>query len=207
MEYRTVSQTCGRLYLPNIFVQDRVVYSYIYRFFHGPSYIVLLPAYKFIVLHWCCVLPVVLWGSNIREGAFKCSPYLSPKVSGWLPYVLILTFNLVTLKPVYDIAFLGDCVLVLWWYQERFIFPLSAIVFHTCYRCFCTFHKVLVNVALLCGTPFQNGGCWILPFVSIFVWAMFVVFLCCKNIILFLWDSIRTLITIKCFDSCFSVIA
>ena len=51
------------------------------------------------------VCPVVLWCSNIGEGAFKYSQYLPPEV---LDDSSILTFGLVTLEPVYDTDFLGD---------------------------------------------------------------------------------------------------
>ena len=59
--------------------------------------------------------------------------------------------HLVTLEPVYDIAFIGDCFLVL--FGDCPLLKCTCIP-HMLHMVF-YFHKVLVNMALLCGTSFQ----------------------------------------------------
>ena len=83
---RTSSQMCGRWYLPIFLFWDGSL-TLIYR----ASLMVLMRFWsslptisKFSIL---MLWPVVLWWSNMGDGAFWCSLNLSPKVSGGFPYI------------------------------------------------------------------------------------------------------------------------
>ena len=79
VEYRDVYKMCGRLYLP-IFLFGVGLLTVIYI----ASFIALAMLYPSLPMIWkfstVIMWPVVFLCSNIDEGAFKCSLYLSPKV-------------------------------------------------------------------------------------------------------------------------------
>ena len=68
-----------KVVLPSIPVQSRIVHSYVHGLLDCSCHIVALPAYDLEIFHKCCVASVALC-SNIDEGAFKCSLYLSPNI-------------------------------------------------------------------------------------------------------------------------------
>ena len=103
----------------NILVQGRVVHSYIYSFFYSSSHIVSLPSYNFEVVY-CCFVASSALVFKYRWRCFQMFFGSFSKGSRWLPYILIFTLNLVTLEPAYDITFLGNSVLIFWWYQDIF---------------------------------------------------------------------------------------
>ena len=77
----------------------------------------LLIIFKFLTV---VVRPVILWCSKIGHGAFKCSLYHSSEVLDNSPYILIITFSLATLKPLYTVTLFGYCFFVLWEHWQVF---------------------------------------------------------------------------------------
>ena len=59
------------------------------------------------------VWPLLFWCSQIGDGAFQCSLYLSPNILDEQPNIFILTVNLVTLKPINHTALLCDSIIIL----------------------------------------------------------------------------------------------
>ena len=79
MENRTLSQMCGRLYLPIFLLRVGLLtlmytVSFMALAIFCPSLLIIL---KFSTV---VVWPVIFWCSKISDGAFKCSWYLSSKV-------------------------------------------------------------------------------------------------------------------------------
>ena len=64
--------------------------------------------------------PVVVWWSYIGEGALRCSLYLSPKGSWWLPNVFIFTIHPFSLESTDDTTFLGYIIFVFGSHQKAF---------------------------------------------------------------------------------------
>ena len=74
--------------LSNVSIHSRVVHSYIYCHFDGPSHIVSLPAYDSKVFHWCYVPSVVLVFKNMWWCLQMFLIYFS-KNSGLLLYIQV----------------------------------------------------------------------------------------------------------------------
>ena len=53
------------------------------------------------------------------------------KSSDWLPYVLIITFSLATLKPVYNVTLFGNYFFIFCEYQLAFHSIPSLKMYHT----------------------------------------------------------------------------
>ena len=109
------SHRCGRLYFP-MFLFNVGLLTLMYM----ASFIALAMLWSSlpIILKFSTdvMWPVLFWCLCIGDGAFRCSLYLSLKGPRWLPYVLLLTVNIVTSEPVYDIAFLLDVIFVFRWH-------------------------------------------------------------------------------------------
>ena len=63
MENRTLSQMCGRLYLPMFLLRVGVLPD-VYSFFYGSGHILTLCAYYFEIIHCCCIASNILMFKN-----------------------------------------------------------------------------------------------------------------------------------------------
>ena len=70
MENRTLSQMCGRLYLPMFLLRVGLLTLMYIASFYGPGHILNLPAYYFEVFHCCCVASNILMLKS-GDSAFK----------------------------------------------------------------------------------------------------------------------------------------
>ena len=160
----------------NIPVKSRVINSDVNGFFDGSSYTMsLLP----IILKFSTdvVWPVALLCSNIVDGAFKCSLYLSSKVLADSPmyssshsvlphlhqYMMLLCFLIPSLSFGNISKFF------------RVFPPWSMHRLHTCYRWTCSFHIGLCCKVLLCDICSMAVWCFCLGlfcFFSVFVLSM-----------------------------------
>ena len=75
MEYKTLSQICGSLYLP-IFLFRVALLTFIYK----ASFMTLAMLCPSLFMIWKVSTVQSVWCSNIGEGALKCYLYLSPNV-------------------------------------------------------------------------------------------------------------------------------
>ena len=114
MENTTLSQMCGMLCL-SIFLTLIYIASFI-------SLAILCPSLPIIwKLSIVIVWPVVFWCSNIDEGAFKCSLYLSPNVLADSPIYSSSHSVLPHLNQyMTDIALFCCCILIFRKHQEIF---------------------------------------------------------------------------------------
>ena len=102
MLFRTSSHMWGRWYLPMFLFRDGLLTFMYITFFNQPHEVVILPPHY------------------NGEGVLRCSLYLSPKVLADSLIYFLITFQVSTLVPVYDVTLFSDGILVFWSYQEVF---------------------------------------------------------------------------------------
>ena len=170
IEYRTLSQICGRLYL-SIFLFRVGLFTDIYPA-SFKALAILCPSLPMILKFLTDVVwPVVLWFSNIGEGASRCSLYLSPKVLDDSPIYSSLQSIMSHLNQHMTLLIL---VIVSLSFGDTSRFyricpPLKCTCILYIYRWSCNFHRDLVNMALQCSTSFhfvgllESASCWMTP--------------------------------------------
>ena len=90
-----------------------------YTFFNQPHEVVILPPHYTEVIQCsgmiCDVAVVINWGRGLEMFSLPLS-----KSPCWFTYILLITFQPVTLIPVYDATLFGDWIFVFCCHQEVF---------------------------------------------------------------------------------------
>ena len=141
MLIRTSSLIWGRWCLP-VSVQGWIVDPYVYNFFFQPHEAVILPPHYTEIVQYsgmtCDVIVVINWGRGLKIFSKPLS-----KCPSWFSYILLITFQPVTLLPIYDATLFGYVVFVFGCHHEVFdgLAPLSSkLVCHASCICFWSFH-------------------------------------------------------------------
>ena len=131
----------------------------VYCFFYGPGHILPLSAYYFEVFHCGYVASNILMFKN-WWWCFQLFFVSLSKSSGWLPYLLIITFSLATLRPVYNVTLV--IASLSFGNVKRFfsVFPpLKCTWTPYLLQMVCSFHISLVNKVPLCDISSLFGWC------------------------------------------------